>query len=119
MIDKGWGRIIQFTGMNAQQGYEGKSAVSVSKHACWGLTKSLAKEYGRQGITTNIISPGTIIGETDNPKHVGQMDNLIKGNPCGRLGIPQDISSAVALLVSDEGGFINGQLLQVNGGVVT
>ena len=37
MMEKGWGRIIQFTGMNAQQGYEGKSAVSVSKHACWGL----------------------------------------------------------------------------------
>lgn len=119
MIEKGWGRIIQFTGMNAQQGYQGKSAVSVSKHACWGLTKSLAKEYGRQGITTNIISPGTIIGETDNPKHTGHMDTLRKDNPSGRLGKPQDIASAVALLVSEEGGFINGQLLQVNGGVVT
>jgi len=119
MIEKGWGRIIQFTGMNAQQGYEGKSAVSVSKHACWGLTKSLAKEFGRQGITTNIISPGTIIGQTENPKHVNQMENLLKNNPSGRLGKPQDISSAVGLLVSDEGGFINGQLLQVNGGVVT
>ncbi len=119
MVEKGWGRIIQFTGMNAQQGYEGKSAVSVSKHACWGLTKSLAKEYGRHGITSNIISPGTIIGETDNPKHFGQSETLKKNNPSGRLGKPQDISSAVALLVSDEGGFINGQLLQVNGGVVT
>ena len=119
MIENNWGRIIQFTGMNAQQGYEGKSAVSVSKHACWGLTKSLAKEYGRQGITTNIISPGTIIGETDNPKHVNHMDALLKNNPSGRLGKPEDIASAVALLVSEEGGFINGQLLQVNGGVVT
>lgn len=119
MIDKGWGRIIQFTGMNAQQGYEGKSAVSVSKHACWGLTKSLAKEYGRKGITTNIISPGTIIGETENPKHVDHMQSLLQDNPSGRLGKPQDIASAVALLVSEEGGFINGQLLQVNGGVVT
>ena len=119
MVEKGWGRIIQFTGMNAQQGYQGKSAVSVSKHACWGLTKSLAKEFGRQGITTNIISPGTIIGETDNPMHVNKMDNLVKNNPSGRLGNPEDISSAVALLVSEKGGFINGQMLQVNGGVVT
>ena len=47
------------------------------------------------------------------------MDTLLKNNPSGRLGNPDDISSAVALLVSDEGGFINGQLLQVNGGVVT
>ena len=47
------------------------------------------------------------------------MDTLRKDNPSGRLGKPQDIASAVALLVSEEGGFINGQLLQVNGGVVT
>ena len=105
--------------MNAQQGYEGKSAVAVSKPACWGLTKSLAKDYGREGITSNIISPGTIIGETDNPMHVGRMDALTKSNPSGRLGKPQDIAPAVTLLVSEEGGFINGQLLQVNGGVVT
>lgn len=119
MIEKGWGRVIQFTGMNAQQGYQGKSAVSVSKHACWGLTKSLAKEYGRQGITTNIISPGTIVGESANPAHDHKREALLKSNPSGRLGKPQDIASAIRLLVSDEGGFINGQLLQVNGGVVT
>lgn len=119
MIDKGWGRVIHFTGMNAQQGYPGKSAVSVSKHACWGLTKSLAKEFGQQGITTNIISPGTIIGETANAMHDGKKDELRKNNPSGRLGVPHDIASAIGLLVSDEGGFINGQLLQVNGGVVT
>lgn len=119
MIEKGWGRIIHFTGMNAQQGYNGKSAVSVSKHASWGLTKSLAKEFGRQGITTNIISPGTIVGEVVYPGHVNQMDALLQNNPSGRLGTPEDIASAVGLLVSDEGGFINGQLLQVNGGVVT
>jgi len=47
--------------MNAQQGYIGKSAVSIAKHANWGLTKSIAKEFGRNGITCNIISPGTMI----------------------------------------------------------
>jgi len=118
MLEKGWGRVIFFTGMNAQQGYPGKSAVSVSKHAAWGLTKSLAKDYGRQGITSNIISPGTIVGEVDDPAIAAKHEALEKSNPAGRLGVPKDIASAVGLLVSDEGSFINGQLFQINGGVV-
>ncbi|MGB7181174.1 MAG: SDR family oxidoreductase [Burkholderiaceae bacterium] len=119
MIANGWGRIIHFTGMNAQQGYAGKAHVTVSKHAAWGLTKSLAKEFGRQGITTNIIAPGTIKGEDNDPAHAKQFDTLLKANPTGRLGTPDDIAGMVSLLVSDAGSFVNGQLLQVNGGVVT
>ncbi len=118
MIKKGWGRIINFSGMNAQQGYIGKSAVSIAKHANWGLTKSIAKEFGRKGITCNIISPGTIVGEISDPAFSKKYTSLEEANPSGRLGTPEDIASAVSYLVSDEGGFMNGQLLQVNGGVV-
>jgi 3-oxoacyl-[acyl-carrier protein] reductase len=118
MIAKGWGRIVNFTGMNAQQGYPGKSAaVAVSKHAAWGLTKSLSREFGPQGITANIISPGTIPGpEADlaSPR----LESLRKANPVRRLGTADDIAAMVDLLVSDQGGFVNGQMLQVNGGVV-
>ena len=120
MVEQGYGRIINFTGMNAQQGYVGKTVVTVSKHAMWGLTKSLAREFGRSGITTNIISPGTIVGESRDPHSLhGSLDTLLANNPSGRLGNPDDIAGMVDLLVSDEGGFINGQLLQINGGVVT
>ena len=118
MIKKGWGRIINFSGMNAQQGYIGKSAVSIAKHANWGLTKSIAKEFGRKGITCNIISPGTIVGEVNAPSISKKFTLLEEANPSGRLGTPGDIASAVSHLVSDESGFINGQLLQINGGVV-
>jgi len=118
MIDRGWGRIVNFTGMMAQQGYPGKSAaVSCSKHALWGLTKSLSREFGPKGITANIISPGTFPGEdadTSSPR----FQNLFKANPSGRLGTPDDIAAMVDLLVSDQGGFINGQMLQINGGVI-
>ena len=55
MIENGWGRIINFSGMNAQRGYHGASVVSVSKHF-WGLTKAFAVEFGPNGITSNIIS---------------------------------------------------------------
>lgn len=117
MLAKGWGRIINFTGMNAQQGYAGKSAVSVSKHALWGLTKSLSKEFGPQGVTSNIVSPGTI-PDKDTDISTPRFQALLKANPVGRLGTADDIAAMVDLLVSEQGGFINGQMLQVNGGVV-
>ena len=118
MIAKGWGRIVNFTGMMAQQGYPGKSAaVSVSKHAAWGLTKSLSREFGPKGITANIISPGTFPGP-DADASSPRFEALRKANPTGRLGVPDDIAAMVDLLVSDQGGFINGQMLQVNGGVI-
>ena len=85
----------------------------------WGLTKSPSKEFGPHGITTNIISPGTIVGEVaDSHSMASKLDELLANNPAGRLGQPDDIAAMVDLLVSDNGGFINGQLLQINGGVV-
>lgn len=118
MIDANWGRIINFTGMNAQQGYTGKSAVSISKHAAWGLTKSIAKEYGGYGITANIISPGTIVGDDEDPDRNDTYQSLKDKNPSGRLGEPADIAKMVAYLAHDNASFVNGQLMQVNGGVV-
>ena len=117
MTDNGWGRVINFTGMNAQQGYSGKSAVSIAKHAAWGLTKSIAKEYGKNGVTANIISPGTIMDDDEGPE-LKKYQTLKQQNPVGRLGVPTDIARMVSYLLSDNAGFVNGQLLQVNGGVV-
>ena len=119
MIHKGWGRIISFSGMNAQRGYPGASPVAVAKHAVWGLTKSLAAEFGPLGITANIISPGTFPGDdpatTDDPKFIKLRDE----NPVRRLGQPDDVGAMVGYLCSEHGGFVNGQMLQINGGVVT
>ena len=55
MIENGWGRIINFTGMNSLQGTAGRPHVAMSKHAAWGLTKALSREFGPKGITANII----------------------------------------------------------------
>ena len=118
MIDGGWGRIVNFTGMNAQQGTGGRPSVTVSKHAAWGLTKALSREFGPRGITTNIISPGTFPDEDIDTSSDAGFQKLLSANPVGRLGTSDDIASVVGLLCSDRGGFINGQLLQVNGGVV-
>ena len=119
MVDKGWGRVINFAGMNAIHGYNGRAHVSASKHAVWGLTKALAKEFGPEGITANIISPGPIEGERNDPTmaaHIAEMANRV---PVGRLGTGDEVAAACTLLASDKGGFINGQMIQVNGGAET
>ncbi|MEO1693832.1 MAG: 3-oxoacyl-ACP reductase FabG [Pseudomonadota bacterium] len=119
MVEAGWGRIVTFAGMNAIHGYNGRSHVSASKHALWGLTKSLAKEFGPQGITTNIVSPGPIRSDHDDPAMTAHINAQVGRIPVGRLGAPEEIAAMVALLASDRGGFINGQLVQVNGGTET
>lgn len=119
MVNQGWGRIINFAGMNAIHGYNGRAPVSVSKHASWGLTKSLAKEFGGQGVTTNIISPGPIRPDEAEPEMRAHIESMVGRVPVGRLGEADEIAAMVALLASEQGAFINGQLLQVNGGAET
>ena len=118
MVENGWGRIINFSGMNSLQGNVGRPHVTMSKHASWGLTKTLAREFGPKGVTANIISPGTFPSEDADVSQSSQFQELLKQNPVGRLGTTDDIAGLVEFLCSERGGFINGQLLQVNGGVV-
>ncbi|MEK9673068.1 MAG: SDR family oxidoreductase [Rhodospirillaceae bacterium] len=119
MVDRGWGRIINMAGMNAIHGYNGRSHVSASKHATWGMTKALGKEFGPNGITTNIISPGPIGGDHTDPKMAAHIAETAARVPVGRRGTPDEIAGMVAYLVSDAGAFMNGQLIQVNGGTET
>ena len=118
MLERGWGRIINFSGMNAQRGTGGHPHVTMAKHASWGLIKALSREFGPKGITANIISPGTIPDEDTDISQSGRLQDLLKQNPAGRLGTTDDIAAMVGFLCSKRGGFINGQMLQVNGGVV-
>ena len=119
MISKSWGRIINFAGMNAIHGYNGRAHVSASKHAAWGLTKALAKEFGPKGITSNIVSPGPIMGDEQDAKQAAHIAPMKARVPLGRLGTPDEVAAAVALIASDAGAFINGQMIQVNGGAET
>jgi 3-oxoacyl-[acyl-carrier protein] reductase len=119
MLQKKWGRIINFVGMNAIHGYAGRAHVSVAKHGVWGLTKALGKEFGPKGITTNVISPGPIAGERDDAEGAKHIADMVGRVPVGRLGRPEEVAAAVSLLASDGGAFINGQMIQVNGGAET
>ena len=116
MVERGWGRIVNFAGMNAINGYNGRAHVSASKHAAWGLTKSLAKEFGSKGVTVNIISPGPIKSEHDDPAMTAHINEQVSKIPTGRLGEPTEVAAVVSMLASDNGAFVNGDMIQVNGG---
>lgn len=120
MVAKGWGRIVNFAGMNAIHGHAGRTPVSVAKHGVWGLTKALAMEFGPKGITTNTISPGPIAPDVEEANASAQARaQSIARVPLGRMGTPAEVAAAARLLVSDGGAYINGQMIAVNGGGAT
>jgi 3-oxoacyl-[acyl-carrier protein] reductase len=120
MVRKGWGRIVNFAGMNAIHGYAGRVPVSVAKHGVWGLTKALAMEFGPNNITVNVISPGPIEPDSEERNASAQARaQTVARVPLGRMGKPFEVAAAARLLVSDAGGYINGQMIQVNGGGAT
>ena len=119
MVEKGWGRIINITGMNAMHGYNGRCPVSAAKHGLWGITKSMAKEFGPKGLTVNAISPGPIEGDYRDEEmgaHIREQEKLI---PLGHLGNPMHIAGLCGFLVSKEGGFVSGQMIACNGATQT
>lgn len=120
MLERGWGRIVNFTGMNAIHGYAGRAPVSVAKHGVWGLTKALAKEFGPRGVTVNAISPGPIAA--DDPaagEGAAYRQAAVAKVPVGREGTPAEVAAVLRLLVAPGGAYVNGQMLQVNGGAQT
>ncbi len=119
MLERGWGRIVNFTGMNAIHGYGVRAPVSVAKHGVWGVTMALAIEFGARGITVNAISPGPIAGEQEEEGPVNRRQAAVARVPVGRMGTPDEVAAPVRMLVSEAGAFINGQMIQVNGGAET
>ncbi|MGW5071731.1 SDR family NAD(P)-dependent oxidoreductase [Rhodococcus sp. NPDC004095] len=121
MLDAGWGRIVNISSSSAHSGQPFMSHYVAAKSAVNGLTKSLALELGPKGITVNAVPPGFI----DTPmlrkaeaagRLGGTVDEHIQRTPVRRVGRPEDIAAACAFLVSEEAGYINGQILGVNGG---
>ena len=120
MVKKGWGRIVNFAGMNAIHGHAGRAPVSVAKHGVWGLSKALAMEFGPRGITTNTISPGPIAPDVEEKNASAQARaQTLARVPLGRFGTPVEVAAAARLLVSEGGAYINGQMIAVNGGGAT
>jgi 3-oxoacyl-[acyl-carrier protein] reductase len=119
MVERGWGRVINFAGMQAMRGYLNGSHISASKHALWGMTKALGKELGPQGITVNLISPGPTATTQEDRTVQDRIARWGQEIPIGRLGEPEDIGAIVSMLVTDQGAVVNGQMIQANGGLQT
>ncbi|MGO8964136.1 SDR family NAD(P)-dependent oxidoreductase [Mycobacterium sp.] len=124
MLDGGWGRIVNISSSSTHSGEPFMSAYVAAKSAVNGLTKSLALEYGPRGITANVIPPGFIdtpmLRKAEKDGLLGgTVDEHAKRTPVRRVGRPEDIAAACAFLVSEEAGYITGQILGVNGGRCT
>ena len=118
MVERRWGRIINLTGMNSIRGYAKRTHIAASKHAVWGLTKALSREFGPHNITVNAISPGPT--ETDHePAFAERIRNQVSEIPLDRLGTTEEIAALVGFLASEEGGFISGQMIGANGAAET
>lgn len=118
MSDQKYGRIINASSVVGVQGNFGQVNYSATKSGLFGLTKSLARELGRKGITVNCIAPGYI--ETDMIKTVPEeiLDKFRSQNLLARLGQPEDIANAYAFLASEEASYITSVILSVDGGQV-
>jgi 3-oxoacyl-[acyl-carrier protein] reductase len=119
MIERRWGRVINFAGMNSIRGYPQRVHIAASKHAVWGMTKALSREVGAHNITVNCVSPGPAESEHADAAFDALIAAQVKEIPLGRLGRQSEIAGMVAFLASDEGGFVSGQMMQVNGGAET
>lgn len=117
MMRARWGRIVTVSSVVGQMGNAGQSVYAASKSALLGLTKSLAREYGKRGVTANAVAPGFV--DTDMTASLGEevRDKLREATPLQRLGSPEDVAAAVAFLASHEAGYVTGQVLGVNGGL--
>ena len=118
MIERGWGRIINVSGLNAFKGRAEWAHVCAGKMGALGLTRALAAELAPHGIRVNHIVPGAF----DTARVVGLATPTAaeaSGIPAGRLGLPEEIGKTVAFLASDGADYITGQTIHVNGGALT
>ncbi len=120
MIEAGWGRIVNISSSSTHSGVPFMSHYVSAKSAVNGLTKSLALEYGQFGITVNAVPPGFIdtpmLRGAESRGLLGDINDTIAATPVRRMGRPEDIAAACSFLISEEAGYITGQLLGVNGG---
>jgi len=120
MIEAKWGRIINITSSSVQSGSELQAHYTSSKGGLLGLTKCLAQALGQHGITANMIPPGSIDTPMLRSAEILQRPGAIEayGNalPVRRIGTGEDIAAAAAFLASEEGGYMTGQTISVNGG---
>jgi acetoacetyl-CoA reductase len=117
MMSQRWGRIVNISSVNGEQGAFGQCNYSAAKAGMHGFTKALALEMARHGITVNTVSPGYLRTKMVEAVPADVMNGKILPQiPMGRLGEPEEVAGLVAYLVSEDAGFVTGANLAINGG---
>jgi 2-hydroxycyclohexanecarboxyl-CoA dehydrogenase len=123
MARRGWGRIVNLSSDAGRVGSSQEAVYAGAKGAVIAFTKTIAREFARQGITANVVCPGPTdtdmlremaAGTPDAGRLIAALERAV---PMRRLGAPQDVAAAVAFLTSEEAGYITGQTLSVSGGL--
>ncbi|MCZ6780734.1 MAG: 3-oxoacyl-[acyl-carrier-protein] reductase, partial [Nitrospirae bacterium] len=112
------GRIVNIASIVGAMGNAGQANYAASKAAVIGFTKSVAREYASRMVTVNAVAPGFVDTAMTQGLQQEVRDALLKQIPLGRLGQPGDVAEAVRFLASEEAGYITGQVLHVNGGML-
>jgi len=117
MLARRNGRIINISSIIGLSGYRGLSVYGATKAALDGFTRALARELGARGITVNSVAPGYLRTEMSHGLDEGQLDQIVRRTPAGRLGEPEDVARAVQFLTAPESDYITGHVLVLDGGL--
>lgn len=117
MLARRSGRIINISSIIGLSGYRGLSVYGATKAALDGFTRALARELGSRGITVNSVAPGYLRTEMSHGLDEGQLEQIVRRTPSGRLGEPEDVARAVQFLTAPESDYITGHVLVLDGGL--
>jgi 3-oxoacyl-[acyl-carrier protein] reductase len=115
MIGTRWGRIVSISSLAAMRGNRGQTNYAAAKAGLHGANRSLALELASRGVTVNVIAPGLIESRAARQAFTpAQVESLV---PMKRVGTPEEVAALVSFLVSEEAGYITGQIISIDGGM--